>query len=709
MDYTWLFEMAWIIPILPIISFIIVGFLGKKIPGRGGLVAVGLVGAAMVLSLAIAFAALTGGLPTHAEGSYFTQSFDWVVLGSGEVGGENFVLQMGIYIDTVTALMLIVVSFVATLVVIYSLGYMHDEGERRRRYFTEISLFVGVMLGLVLANNFLELFIFWELVGLCSYLLIGFWFEKPSAASAAKKAFLVTRVGDVMFLIGLVILFTLFHSLTYENIFDQDMLNNLDPSQMAWLAWGVFFMFGGAIGKSAQFPLHDWLPDAMEGPTTVSALIHAATMVKAGVYLVARMFPLLVHAENVMLFIAIIGGVTAFLAATMALNSPNIKRVLAYSTISQLGYMFLALGAGGYMFALGLAHHNDELLIAGSLGFAAGMFHLMNHAFFKALLFLSAGSVIHYVHTEEMAKMGGLKKHMKVTSTVMLIGSLSIAGIVPLSGFWSKDLILETVWEAQPEFWVFTLLYVLAVITAFMTAFYMFRMWFLTFAGEEGEATKHAAAHHGEHHVDAHDKDEHDHKESHGHHEAPWVMLAPLCILAVLAFGSGLSLFIGNGFTGVIYFEHPEVFDIGGWLEKFFWGETCYLTYISLAAAIGGIGLAYLTFYKKRINAAAIANKPAIKPLYNMLLKRYGFTKGYDFVGEKIVYGFSLALDWFDRKVIDGIVNGFAKATQRGGAGLRKVQTGFVQTYAGVVAGGAVLMLLLTYFLMKLLGVELTP
>ncbi|OPY33056.1 MAG: F(420)H(2) dehydrogenase subunit L [Methanomassiliicoccales archaeon PtaU1.Bin124] len=697
MDYTGLFELAWIIPILPIISFLIVGFLGQKIKGRGGIIAVGLVAAAMVLSLTIAYAALTGGLP---EQGYFEQSFNWVVLGS------DFTIQMGIYIDAVTALMLIVVSFVATLVVIYSLGYMHDEGDRRRRYFTEISLFVGVMLGLVLANNFLELFIFWELVGLCSYLLIGFWFEKPSAASAAKKAFLVTRVGDVMFLIGLVIIFNLFHSTSYSTIFSPEEIAGVDQT---WLMWGVFFMFGGAIGKSAQFPLHDWLPDAMEGPTTVSALIHAATMVKAGVYLVARMFPLLVHAENVMLLIAVIGGVTAFMAATMALNSPNIKRVLAYSTISQLGYMFLALGAGGYMFALGLEEGNEELMVAGSLGFAAGMFHLMNHAFFKALLFLSAGSVIHYVHTEEMAKMGGLRKHMKVTSLVMLIGSLSIAGIVPLSGFWSKDLILETVWEGRLDSIIFLGLYVLAVLTAFMTAFYMFRMWFLTFAGEEGEATKHAAAHHDEHHVDSHGSDEHDHKESHGHHEAPWVMLAPLIVLAILAIGSGFALFIGSGFTSVIYFEIPYTHDAGYWLEKFFWGESSFLTYISLAAAVLGIALAYFTFYKKRVDAPAIASKPAVKPLYNMLLKRYGFTKGYDYVGEKIVYGFSLALDWFDRKIIDGLVNGFSKLIQRSGAGLRRAQTGFVQTYAGVVAGGAVAMMLLLFFLLKLLGIEVHP
>ncbi|HSV41991.1 MAG TPA: proton-conducting transporter membrane subunit, partial [Methanomassiliicoccales archaeon] len=609
MDYNWLFQLAWIIPILPLISFVIVGFLGKKLPGRGGPIAVALVGASMVLSLIIAYAALTGGLPVHADGQYYTQNFEWVVLGDG-IDGQPFVLDIGIYIDSVTALMLIVVSFVATLVVIYSLGYMHEEGDRRRRYFTEISLFVGVMLGLVLANNFLMLFVFWELVGLCSYLLIGFWFEKPSAASAAKKAFLVTRVGDVMFMIGLIIIFNLFHSLTYTDVFDPAAIAAVDQT---WLMWGVFFMFGGAIGKSAQFPLHDWLPDAMEGPTTVSALIHAATMVKAGVYLVARMFPLLVQAPEVLMFIAIIGCVTALMAATMALNSSRLKRVLAYSTISQLGYMFLALGAGGYMFALGLEHHSEELMVAGSVGFAAGMFHLMNHAFFKAALFLSAGSVMHYTGTEEMPKMGGLGKHMKVTSLVVLISSLSIAGIVPLSGFWSKDLVLETVFEAGLDHWVFYLLFVMGVITAFLTAFYMFRMWFMTFKGEEGPATKHGVEHHKAHHG----HDEHgSHKKQ---HEAPLTMLLPLVILAILAFGSGLSLFIGNGFPGVIYFEIPYSHDIAYWMEKFF---TNPLTYVSLIAAVAGIGLAYLTYYKKTIDAKAIVDKPAVKPLYNMLLAR---------------------------------------------------------------------------------------
>jgi len=680
-----IYELAWIIPLLPLVAFLIVGFLGGKMKDKGATVALVGVGSAMVLALLVAYQALTAGFDGGAR--YFEQSFNWV-----SVGGYN--LDLGIYIDTVTALLLIVVSFVAALVVIYSVGYMHDQGDRRRRYYTEICLFVGVMLGLVLANNFLQLFIFWELVGLCSYLLIGFWFERPAAASAAKKAFLVTRIGDVMFMVGLIVLLTTFKTLDFHTLFDPAVIAGVDQGM---LGLGLFFMFGGSIGKSAQFPLHDWLPDAMEGPTTVSALIHAATMVKAGVYLVARMFPLLIFVPNVGMFIAIIGGVTALMAATMALNSPLIKRVLAYSTISQLGYMFLSLGTGAYLFGIGMQTPDlaaaEALKVAGSIAFAAGLFHLMNHAFFKALLFLSAGSVIHYVHTEELKLMGGLRKHMKVTSTVMLIGSLSIAGIPILSGFWSKDEILSSVFNASGSTtqWVFLLLWLMGVITAFLTAFYMFRMWFMTFGGEEGEATKHATQTKGEH-VGAH-ADEHGHAaDVHEHHEAPLSMLGPLVVLAILAVGSGLVVFIGQGFSGTIWFGVAEAFS----LDKIL-GD--WLTYLSVLVAIAGITLAWLTYSKKKVDAGAIASNPSVRPFYNLLLNRYGFTKGYNFIGEKVVYGFSLAVDWFDRNVIDGIVNLISRDLIGSGKRLRKMQTGLVQSYSAVIIGGVVALIILLYVL----------
>ena len=319
-------DIAWLIPVFPLLAFVIVGFFGKKMKEGGAWIAIGLAIVSCFLSIMVAIEVLTGGVTTP-----YVYYLNWITIGS-------FQFNVGIYLDSLTALMLIVVSVIATLVVIYSVGYMHEEGDRKRRYYAEISLFIGVMLGLVLSSNFLEMFIFWELVGLCSYLLIGFWFTKPAAASAAKKAFLVTRVGDIMFMIGLMILFVGVHNLDYTTVLNP---SNWTGSNML-LTLATFFLFGGAIGKSAQFPLHDWLPDAMEGPTPVSALIHAATMVNAGIYLVARSYPLLVQTPNTLLIMVIIGGFTAFFAATMALNNMNIKRVLAYSTISQLGYMLLA-------------------------------------------------------------------------------------------------------------------------------------------------------------------------------------------------------------------------------------------------------------------------------------------------------------------------------------------------------------------------------
>lgn len=643
-------EYAWLIPVLPLLAFVIVGFLGSKMKDKGGIVSILGVGAGMVIALWSAYELLT-------TGRIYRDSFEWVILSS------DYSLEMGIFLDSVAAMMLIVVSFISFLVVIYSTAYMHDEGPRRHRYFTEICLFVGVMLGLVLANNFFQMFVFWELVGLCSYLLIGFWFERPSAARAAKKAFLVTRVGDVMFMIGLFILFTELHTLNYESVWAA-----LDTSDPAMMAFAAFFLFGGAIGKSAQFPLHDWLPDAMEGPTTVSALIHAATMVNAGVYLVARAFPIIATSAEVSLFVGAIGGITAFLAATMALCAPKIKGVLAYSTVSQLGYMILGLGAGAFLW-------NKGYHIEASIAFGAGLFHLMNHAFFKGQLFLGAGSVIHYVDTEELSRMGGLGKYMKVTSITMLISCLSIAGIPPLSGFWSKDEVLSVTFDAGDAGLTFMVLWVLGVLTAFMTAFYMFRMWFMVFKGQPREGSKQAI--------------EHGH-----HHEAPIAMLAPLVILAALAFGSGFSLFIGDGFFGAIYYEHAHVLSIGERLEEVF---TSPLTYVSIVAAVGGIMLAYYSFYKPKISAEKVVAKGFPKAMHQLLLDRYKFPVAYDKIGYAGLYGFSLLLDKFDRYIIDGIVNGISAFLIRAGGTVRKLQNGFVQSYATLLLFGVSVVLILLY------------
>lgn len=650
-------ELAWLIPIFPLVSFVLVGFLGNKIFKKmenGGYFAILMAAISCFISLMVAYEILSGGYP----GGTFKQTMNWMTV-------PGFTFNVGIYIDTLTALMLIVVSFVATLVVIYSVGYMHEEGEKKRRYYAIISLFIGVMLGLVLASNYLQMFIFWELVGLCSYLLIGFWNTKPSAASAAKKAFLVTRIGDIMFMLGLFIFFVGFQgNLDFDYIF-----NNVGAFSggNGLLTLGTFFIFGGAIGKSAQFPLHDWLPDAMEGPTTVSALIHAATMVKAGVYLVARSYPVMIHTPDTMLVIAIIGGFTALFTATMALNNSNIKRVLAYSTISQLGYMFLALGTGGYLLSLDLANS----------GYTAGMFHLMNHAFFKALLFLSAGAVIHAVHTEDMRLMGGLGKKLKITSAVMLFGCLSIAGFPFLSGFFSKDEILAVVYEAGAHNPLFYVLYIMALVTAFLTAFYMFRLWFMTFRGEPRD-------HHAYDHA----------------HEAPKVMTGPLVILGFLALFSGL-IAIGLGFENIIVpslvggIEFEFVTPIDTLIETF----THWLTYLSIIAGLGGIFVAYMYYERKAWNPDVYVATPARRKVYDLLLARYGFTAAYDWIGLKVVYGVARVVDWFDRKVIDGIVNGFATVTVKLGNFLRRGQTGFVQSYAAlVIAGVSIIVILLVLF-----------
>ena len=636
-------EYAWLIPIFPLIAFVIVGFLGNKLfkKAEGGApIAIIMAAISCVLSLLVAYETLT-------TGEVYKASLEWMVV-------DGFTFNMGIYIDNLTALMLIVVSFIATLVVIYSVGYMHSEGEKKRRYYAIISLFIGVMLGLVLASNYLQMFIFWELVGLCSYLLIGFWNTKPSAASAAKKAFLVTRIGDIMLMLGLIIFFVGFKgNLDFDYIF-----NNVDlfTGGDSLLTLGTFLIFGGAIGKSAQFPLHDWLPDAMEGPTTVSALIHAATMVKAGVYLVARSYPVLIETPDTLIIIAAVGGFTALFAATMALNNTNIKRVLAYSTISQLGYMFLALGASGYLFAVS----GDP-----NVGYMAGMSHLMNHAFFKALLFLSAGA-------EDMMRMGGLSKKLKITSAVMLLGCISIAGIPPFSGFWSKDEILATVFETGAYNTGFYLLYAFGIIAAFITAFYMFRLWFLTFSGKPR------------------DQEIYDHA-----HEAPKVMWIPLVILAVLAVGSGLAGIL-LGMEGTIEpVAYLSTMHIASGIDMIVDMFQHPLTYVSIIVAVLGIAVAYLMYYSKTIDPARISESKVGKKLGNVLLARYGFTAGYDLFGIKVIYGISKAVDWFDRNIIDGVVKLISLICTLVGKLLRFVQNGLVQTYASIVVVGVSLVVIL--------------
>lgn len=509
----------------------------------------------------------------------------------------GFRLELGTLLDPLTAVMLIVVTTVALMVQIYSLGYMHGD-PRFSRYYAYLSLFTFSMLGLVVANNFFEIFIFWELVGLTSYLLIGFWFEKKSASDAGKKAFITTKVGDLGFLLGLLIMGMTLGTFNYGEVFGLVEAGAISGGLLTLMAIGIFC---GAVGKSAQFPLHVWLPDAMEGPTPVSALIHAATMVAAGVFLVARCMTIFIASPEAAMTVAWIGLITAFMAASIALVQNDIKRVLAYSTLSQLGYMIMALGLAG---------------------FTAGTFHLMTHAFFKALLFLGAGSVIHAVHTNNIQEMGGLSSKMKTTAMTFIIASLSISGIFPLSGFWSKDEIIASA-HNHPFFMV------IALLVAFMTAFYMFRLCFLTFFGAPR------------------DQEKYDHA-----HESPKSMTMPLVFLAVLSVCAGWVgiPWLKHGFSSVVYHGHPHHVE-----------ANILLMIISSLVAVSGIALAYLMYYKKSISAEAMGRR--FQPIYKLLYNKYYIDEIYDAVIIQPIYWTARSLWRFDAGIIDGLVNLHATVT----------------------------------------------
>ena len=625
-------QVPWLIFLLPFLSLIIISFILRPFfnnrPKLGGYVTIGAIGISFLLSLWVLVEVMAA--PGH---KLEIPDIQWVLIG-------DLTVQVGLLVDSLTAVMVVVVSLVSLMVQIYSQGYMHgDPGYHR--YFAFMSLFTACMLGLVMADNLVFMFLFWEGVGLGSYLLIGFWFHRPSAADAAKKAFIVTRFGDFGFLAAILLLFYNTGTFNIEELHGLAVAGVLAGTTLTWAALGIF---SGAVGKSAQFPLHVWLPDAMEGPTPVSALIHAATMVAAGVFLVARMFPLFEHSHAALTTVAVIGGFTAIFAASMGLVMTDIKRVLAYSTISQLGYMMLGLGVGGV---------------------AVGIFHLFNHAFFKALLFLGAGSVNHSTGTFDMREMGGLRKAMPWTYITFLIASLSIAGIWPLSGFWSKDEILAYSFTNNP------ILFYLAMITVFMTAFYMFRAVFLTFGGEYRGG---AVSGHGEH--------------GHGKlHESPWVMVVPLVILAALSVASGwlnvtgsFSQFLGHG-------GHVEVHSfIGG----FFGMLTHPLPLISLLVAGLGIFLAYAMYSAKWISAEAVGK--VFKPLHTLFYRKYWFDELYErvIVVRVLVDGIFAALSIFDSRVVDGAVNGVAKGTNEASGVMRRAQTGQLQVYGAAIAIGVI-------------------
>ena len=629
-------QLAWVIPLLPFAAAVAVALWGHRFRDRGGLLAVIGGGAAFGLALPVIWKTLQLSSPFH-------QQFTWF-----SVAGLK--LHLGIYLDGTSALLLLVASFVSFLVLLYSLSYMKSEGPRRQRYFAEMTLFIGSMLGLVLADNYLEMYVFWELVGLCSYLLIGFWFERPSAAAAAIKAFVVTRFGDMFFLLGILLLWTQFKTLDFSALFSLQV-----PPDQAWvLGVAGLLIFGGAVGKSAQFPLHLWLPDAMEGPTTVSALIHAATMVNAGVYLVARTMPLLIQAPTDLLVIALLGGFTALLAASMACVNFDIKRVLAYSTISQLGYMFLGLGVGGYALAMG----------GEATGYTQGLFHLMNHAFFKALLFLGAGSVMHALAgNTDMRRMGGLWGPLKFTALMMLFGVLSNAGIPPTSGFWSKDGVLAAALSlgSVPAFWW---VWLLGLLTVPVTAFYIFRLWFMTFSGKpRWEPGWHP-------------------------HEPSWSMTVPLGILGFLALFSGGAIF--GGFSRYVLIGAPELLSAGQRLWETFSDPGSLL---SIALALAGLGLAYgiyvrgwdLSRYRTSWGAA----------LRELLVQKYYLDRLALWLARRVNLGCATLLDRFDRRVVDGAVNGVAAESAALGARLRLTVSGYVGSYAAWMIGGIAILWLI--------------
>ncbi len=664
---------AWLIPLYPLAAFLMILALGRRAPGEGAYVGIAGIGLALLHSLGV-FATTWG----EAEGSQinpYHSTFLWATVGTSG-------LKMGFLVDHLTVMMLLVVTIVATAVQVYSVGYMHGD-PKYPRFFAYLSLFSAAMLGLVVADNFLLLLISWELVGLCSYLLIGFWYERPSAMRAAKKAFIVTRLGDMGFLFGVVYLYACTGTLQYDEVFSQ--IGRALPVTTAMVI--ALMLFAGAVGKSAQFPLHVWLPDAMEGPTPVSALIHAATMVAAGVYLVGRVYPLFqgglegghqvaaVHSlvpEGGVLtgylpfvgrfsytpleVVAWIGGITLFIAAMIAVVQTDIKRILAYSTISQLGYMMMGLGVGGYV---------------------AGLFHLFTHAFFKALLFLGSGSVIHTMHTNEIWEMGGLRRYMPKTYWTFLIGTLALAGIFPFAGFWSKDEILLDAFKHNFP------LYLLGTLGAFLTAFYMFRLVIVTFHGELRNHQAHP-------------------------HESPSVMTIPLWVLATLSVVAGFWALNGQ-FTH--YLRPGEEFS----------GVDLRVAGISTAVALLGILVAFAMYQWRVFSPASLIR--ALPWLYHFLKRKmlfdelywailvvpmFGVSQVFRWVDNNVVDGLVNAVGWFtvvfsrlqrwvDTWIVDGLVNLIGEVTKISGRTVRLLQTGRVQNYLLIIFIGVAFLIWLSF------------
>ncbi len=729
-------DYAVLIPLLPFLAFPVILFLGRLFNGtptwvknvkEGGIIALTVMGASLILTLLVIKEHLNKVGATDVF-TWFESSW-WDPTATEPISTKIF--GFGIYIDHLTVMLLFVAAFLCFLINIFSIGYMNTDSindNRNHRFYAEFVLFCSGMLGMVLADSFLWLFIFWELMGLCSYLLIGFYYERPSAAYAAKKAFLTTRVGDVFLVIGLVMLWNLFEpyagtqgALSYAVVFDPDNIAKVNPGDLQ-LALGMMFI--GAVGKSAQFPLHVWLPDAMEGPTPVSALIHAATMVNAGLYLVARMFPFFMEAEigalsTLAIVIAIIGGITAVMAALIAFVQMDLKKVLAYSTMSQLAYIFTGLGS-----ALWLANNGYDDLAAFAMG--ASLFHLFNHAMAKGMLFMASGSVIHEMHhahhevahhghdddhhddhhddhfdAQSMENMGGLASRLPITATAMFVGSMSIIGIPFIGGFWSKEGIIASAWKVALKEPIFLLPAMLVLIGAGMTGFYMSRMWFMTFAGKpKTEVAEHV------------------------HEQTPWIPI-PLVVLTFMTLGAIIFAGMHAGhWLGDFESGHYTSFidGIGYEMEHVFLNPDPFLmllTYVaiglslvlgpSFAMALYGGSLdgdqKAKPWMQWAIDLSARVNKNskfdntewANSSLANSLHKRLHFDDIYDAAMMKIVVGFANLSAIFDSKFIDGVIKSIESTSQEVSRRVRALTTGSARDYIMMTALGTLVIFILLW------------
>jgi NADH-quinone oxidoreductase subunit L len=624
----------WIL-IVPFAVFVLTGLFGHKFKP----VATGITG---TLGLGFAFvASLVTAAKYFFHGGGHAASFDKIIAYNTTwlKFTENLHIDMGVLLDPISVMMLVVISTVSFMVHIYSLGYMKGE-VGFQRFYSFLSLFSFSMLGLVVATNIFQMYIFWELVGVSSYLLIGFYYQRPSAVAASKKAFIVTRFADLGFLVGILILSVTTRTFDFVSLTDPSGTAIMQGSGIAFLGlstmtWSLILVFIGGAGKSAMFPLHIWLPDAMEGPTPVSALIHAATMVVAGVYLVARLFPIYALAAPAGLeVVAYIGAFTALFAAVIACTQLDIKRVLAYSTMSQIGYMMLALGVSGYGGAEGL-------------GFTASMFHLFTHAMFKALLFLAAGAIIHAVHSNFMNEMGGLRKYLPITHITFLVACLTIAGIPPFSGFFSKDEILAAAFHHN------MLIFIVGISVAGLTAFYMFRLYYSIFWGEK----------------------RHYH---HTPHEAPVTMTVPLIFLAA-----------ASALSGFLHFNHYITPDGKPFEAVFHWN----VAIASVLVALTGIAIATVMYSKPSLLPVRVAK--GFRGLYHLSYHKFYIDEVYLFVTKKIIFNFiSRPVAWFDRHIVDGTMNAIAFTTARASEQIKGLQSGQLQKYAFVFVSGAIFLAL---------------